>query len=574
MKKRDLSILPLSLDIYVTDRCNLRCEYCSAGSLLRGGGSRSLSFAEMARAADLFASYVALDDPSPVRTIAFTGGEPFLEFQEMAKTVGYVRSRYGDGLGLYVFTNGTLLDREKEAFLRGHGVEIVVSLDGAEVVNDRHRRFAGAGRASVFEAVMRRQALLPEEAKRAVHIMATFTSRTIRHMLPSVRFFEGLRPKDIHLGLDLYETWSPGRLESLRAVLSQVRRHCARDPKWPFRAYFKDKLRASDDRAPSNSLCLSPEGRFFPCDELCTAGRAGLLYQVGDLKDGVDFRKLGRVYSSVAAAVSRHDDPNGVLSPIDRYFRAKLSGADPAAALRNSGRVTRIFREELGCFVDVECVLKRLERDKHFGDFAHEPRYRGEGEIPAVSIRFPEEPARARQAVDYCLYSPGSSKTVVLKAADLARVFDAVEGIGLYSVLKAGHLGKRVRVLVEGRARGLGPERLRFLRDHGMLLGAVGGDYAVVRFGRRDAAAIGRMAGGAARVRLELRGSDGLWSDAELDAMASGLDDLAKRGGPGPLDLACAQDEADPRALQAFREGLDRLVKPDRTYSGFLAGVR
>ncbi|MDD5656181.1 MAG: hypothetical protein PHF00_02890, partial [Elusimicrobia bacterium] len=82
-------LLPPSLDIYVTNRCNMRCGYCSSRGILDTGPARSLRASDMARAADMFVRLIREAqargaDPAPARTIAFTGGEPLLEFADLA----------------------------------------------------------------------------------------------------------------------------------------------------------------------------------------------------------------------------------------------------------------------------------------------------------------------------------------------------------------------------------------------------------------------------------------------------------------------------------------------------------
>jgi uncharacterized protein len=466
--------LPLGLDLYVTRRCNLACDYCSSKGFIAERRESRLSAAQMRRAVDLFAGQAAAD-PAPVRTVSFTGGEPLLEYPAVAKTIDHIRSAHGRGLELYLFTNGTLLGPEKAAFLLKRDVHIVVSLDGPKAVNDRHRRFRGGGPASVHGAVLRRLRRLPSAVRRRLHLMATFTSATIGSLIACIEFFKRLEPADIHLGLDVYESWSPEGLKRLRRSLGDVRRYSTAEAGWSYRPYFKDKLRASDDEVPSNSLCLSPEGLFFPCDELCVCGRAGAPYAVGDIRTGVHLGKLARVYSEAASFISRYDRVDGALSPIDRYFRALLSGGDPASALRNSGEVTQVFEEELGCLVDLERILKRLARDPHFGDFDHEPKYRSRKELPFLRLPMgsglEDELARLRQAADFCLYSPGRDKTLLLAPADPRASFHLVEGIALYSLLKARALKKRLRLLLRGDAAPLSEEQRRFLDDHAVLHG-------------------------------------------------------------------------------------------------------
>jgi hypothetical protein len=93
--------------------------------------------------------------------------------------------------------------------------------------------------------------------------------------------------------------------------------------------------------------------------------------------------------------------------------------------------------------------------------------------------------------------------------------FQLVEGIALYSRLKAESLKKRLSLRLLADASSLSAEQLRFLDDHGVLH---------------------------SRALLSLERGDALWSDSELDAL---------RGAAGlPIDLA---GSCDPRPAEVLR---------------------
>lgn len=108
-----------SLRISVTDRCNLRCQYCMPESeytwLPR---SSLLTFEEIDRLADLFRRM-------GVRRIRLTGGEPLLR-RNLTDLVGRLAPRVED---LSLTTNGLLL-ASRAAPLRSAGLgRVTVSLD-------------------------------------------------------------------------------------------------------------------------------------------------------------------------------------------------------------------------------------------------------------------------------------------------------------------------------------------------------------------------------------------------------------------------------------------------------------
>ncbi len=346
------------LDIFVTNRCNLDCDYCSSRGMLGPSAARSLSAAELRRAVDLFAA--CGPGGGEPRTIAFSGGEPFLEFDAVASAARYIRSRREKFL-VSVTTNGTLLTRDRALRLLDEGVCLVLSVDGGRAATDRHRRFRSGG-ASVFGTVRRNLGRLPARALARLHVTLTLTSSTIASVAESARLLEEMGFASVEIGLDVYETWSPEKLALLGRALASFRDRALRSADAAvlrrggglvFRSFFQD-YDAGEKVLPFDTLCLSPEGIFFPCDALCAAWPRQDRYSVGDLRRGVDLRRLRRIYAGALSFIRRRGRADGVLSPVDRYFFALTRGTDPAALLRNGAEVDRIFDRELGGLAGVE----------------------------------------------------------------------------------------------------------------------------------------------------------------------------------------------------------------------------
>jgi radical SAM protein with 4Fe4S-binding SPASM domain len=157
-----------SLDIEVTRRCNLRCDYCFVG------WSRDWTTdlpEEVARAvidegADLF----------PM--LHFTGGEPFAyralpELIERGLAAGYE--------SVLVNTNGTFLSEKTVRTLASFGERfaLTVSLDGPQEIHDRAR---GAGRFREADEGLRRAL----EAGVRASVMVVVTPEVLRELAPFV----------------------------------------------------------------------------------------------------------------------------------------------------------------------------------------------------------------------------------------------------------------------------------------------------------------------------------------------------------------------------------------------------
>src|SRR6187397_1284465 len=118
----DLLNRPLrNLRLSVTDRCNLRCEYCMPEmDYVWLPREDVLHFEEISRLADVFMSL-------GVNHIRLTGGEPLLR-RDLPKLVGMIASKQGLN-DLALTTNGILLADQIDA-LKGAGLRrVTVSLD-------------------------------------------------------------------------------------------------------------------------------------------------------------------------------------------------------------------------------------------------------------------------------------------------------------------------------------------------------------------------------------------------------------------------------------------------------------
>src|SRR6267143_1112561 len=110
-----------SVRFSVTDRCNLRCQYCMPEDEYVWLPRESiLSFEEIARLADVFARLGASN-------VRLTGGEPLLR-QDLDRLVSRLAGNAAV-TDLALTTNGLLLERQAEALRRAGLNRVTVSLD-------------------------------------------------------------------------------------------------------------------------------------------------------------------------------------------------------------------------------------------------------------------------------------------------------------------------------------------------------------------------------------------------------------------------------------------------------------
>jgi MoaA/NifB/PqqE/SkfB family radical SAM enzyme len=128
-----------TLNIEVTNRCNLRCVYCPV--------NRSLVRKKTELPFELFAEL--LDRTPSIRTLLpFQWGEPLLH----PRIFEMLRLASGRGIRTYLTTNGTRLDRSERAALLDSGLtRLTISVDGDD---ELHLRTRGVELAPIRERVL------------------------------------------------------------------------------------------------------------------------------------------------------------------------------------------------------------------------------------------------------------------------------------------------------------------------------------------------------------------------------------------------------------------------------------
>ncbi|MDO8602518.1 MAG: SPASM domain-containing protein [Candidatus Omnitrophota bacterium] len=177
-KKEKLSRKITDLTLNITDHCNLRCKYCwnqagTYGDSLSGGSKmrRETAF----KAVDLL---IKESGAAPDLVVDFYGGEPLANFSLIKDVVYYCKEinkkrKKKINFRFLLATNGTLLSKEIGEFLIDNNVDIAVSLDGPQSIQDAQRPFLD-GRGS-FNTIMNNLRSLSKDYRKRIVGRATFT---------------------------------------------------------------------------------------------------------------------------------------------------------------------------------------------------------------------------------------------------------------------------------------------------------------------------------------------------------------------------------------------------------------
>jgi sulfatase maturation enzyme AslB (radical SAM superfamily) len=134
-----------TLNLMVTQDCNLKCKYCYEGK-----SERSKQFMKIETMKQKISKYMALNKDHEYLLITLFGGEPLLDFPLIREVIEWVCSKkWNKKYFFLIATNGTILTTEmKEFFLKFKKcLSVGVSIDGC-------RKAHNIGRNNSYDAVM------------------------------------------------------------------------------------------------------------------------------------------------------------------------------------------------------------------------------------------------------------------------------------------------------------------------------------------------------------------------------------------------------------------------------------
>lgn len=159
--------------LHVAHDCNLRCEYCFAGTGAFGGNRSLMDLDTGKKAIDFVLEASAHRNHCEVD---FFGGEPLLNFGVVKALVEYGKKAAADqgkSIKFTLTTNGVLLDEDVQEFLEQEDISVVLSLDGRPEVHDRMRPYAD-GRGSYDEVAPRIQQFADKRPDTSPYAVGTY----------------------------------------------------------------------------------------------------------------------------------------------------------------------------------------------------------------------------------------------------------------------------------------------------------------------------------------------------------------------------------------------------------------
>lgn len=326
---------PDHLILNITERCNLRCRYCSfSGAYLdnRTHSSAVMSEEVLHAALEWYFGFKAREEFS----LGFYGGEPLTDLPLLQDAVETARRRTPGRFKLRLTTNATLLTEAICRFLIENDFRLHISLDGPRSVHDRYRVFPD-GRGSfdaAWEGILRLHRMDPAffgarvsfNAVAAAPIrleeLAAFTEEHPEVFQDHLITVSRVNPYPSCLSEELTGMQNdPSYSSQKEALFERYRRKLLDGAAFPedfVFAFFKSDFMDVHQRlmTPMKETTAS-NGQCVPGDPKCFVSTGGALYmceRVGDT------RSIGDVWNGFDGAAIA-----GILGDYDRAFKERCA---------------------------------------------------------------------------------------------------------------------------------------------------------------------------------------------------------------------------------------------------------
>lgn len=308
--------------LQVTQNCNLRCSYCAySGSYYnRKHNNKRMDEQTALRAVDFIMSHSS--DVEEI-TIGFYGGEPFLEYELIKKVVRYVKEVYPEKkVRFNLTTNMTLVSDEIIDYITKNNIEIMISIDGPESVQDKYRVFA-SGQGSYAKVAKNVGKLCEKDVEYYGKCMTNTVlspgcdCEAVRDFLDHDELFSPLtsmvtQVNDVGLKEQIeyddsyYTMMRREKFKLLLAMLGEIgfdkvskvaRQHMATilQTHQMLKTKGTDGLKSSHPGGPcvpgKKRVFVDVDGKFYPCERISEYEE----FQIGNLDDGFDYDRIRKM---------------------------------------------------------------------------------------------------------------------------------------------------------------------------------------------------------------------------------------------------------------------------------------
>ncbi len=285
-----------TLYIILTTNCNLACDYCAVKHISDEHIFCVMSKETIKRAIDLFSQYCN-DHDVEYAQICFYGGEPLAAFSKLQFAVSYCKE-IGFQSGFSVVSNGTMVNEEYASFIKENHINISISLDGPQQINDINRKYRGTQKGSYKSALAGLKLLSSTGC--SVGLSLTITNNIIENEEIVLEWIKSLPVSGVYCNL-LHSSTMP--LNEMVSLYEKSAIFCARIEQETSvsegrflrrkQAFTTSDFIFSDCAAIGiNQLSIDPSGDIYYCHCSRTGTSAGNVHNIKSFESAIPMNQL------------------------------------------------------------------------------------------------------------------------------------------------------------------------------------------------------------------------------------------------------------------------------------------
>lgn len=194
--------------IYLSDDCNLCCNYCYEGNHKR---KRRISDATIEHALDFI---VRVNSDKEIN-LTFLGGEPMLNKEMLYFTVDLIKDKYDIPFHYSITTNGTCCSFEDIDFMHKNNFEISLSIDGTKKTHEMNRRPKNEGDNNLFYQKIIDNLSYMIEKNISFTVRMTATCNNVSDLYNNILYFFAMGVKKFDIAFNEFEDWGVNDLKEL-----------------------------------------------------------------------------------------------------------------------------------------------------------------------------------------------------------------------------------------------------------------------------------------------------------------------------------------------------------------------
>lgn len=309
---------------WVTEGCNLNCDYCYVKK------KPKTMTQETAQAAFEYFSkkFPESDFQEKEIHIGFHGGEPLLNFPVIRYLTDKLREEYGNKIRYFsLTTNGTVFNEEMLEYLMEH-VSLSVSIDGRQDTNDSRRHYSDG--TSCYRDTVRTLEYLKEH-KSFCRIRMTVDRKTMDTLADNYIYLDQMGYGVVTFAINTGDDWSKEDMENYSHQLEQIMEYFVEE-KPEDGKYFLYNMKECTFRPRSycdggiTNFHVSPEGNLYPC----IMAMDNPEFLLGSIEEGMDeevMKRLQEINEKPVEGCEECGFQNHCASQVCKIINKKATGS-------------------------------------------------------------------------------------------------------------------------------------------------------------------------------------------------------------------------------------------------------